>query len=180
MLTRLLALPLPARIGLAVLALVAALLVARLIFSRFVPPIHDISTDLEDPPVFVAVLPLRAKAPNAATHGGPRVAALQRRFYPDLVPLETTLLPATLHERALAGVIAAGWHLVASDPATGRIEATAQTRLFRFRDDIVIRIRPTPTGSRLDIRSVSRLGKSDLGTNARRVRAFLGAMGAGG
>jgi uncharacterized protein (DUF1499 family) len=69
-----------------------------------------------------------------------------------------------------------GWDVVAEAQADGRIEATDTTFWFGFKDDIVIRIRETATGSRLDIRSESRIGLSDIGVNARRVRAFLAAM----
>jgi uncharacterized protein (DUF1499 family) len=69
---------------------------------------------------------------------------------------------------------------VAADSAAGRIEATATTRWFGFKDDVVIRIEPDPAGSRVDMRSVSRVGESDVGTNARRIRAYLARLAAGG
>jgi uncharacterized protein (DUF1499 family) len=71
---------------------------------------------------------------------------------------------------------ALGWTVVASDPGRGRLEATATTFWFRFTDDIVIRVRPQDAGSRLDIRSKSRVGRGDLGANARRIRAFAGEL----
>lgn len=139
-----------------------------------VPPIHDISTDTQDPPSFVAVLPLRADAPNDATYGGPEVAAAQRKAYPDIAPLELAgASPGSAFTRALAAARRAGWAIVAADSAAGRIEATATTGWFGFKDDVVIRIRPSGTGSRLDVRSESRVGGSDVGTNARRIRAYL-------
>jgi uncharacterized protein (DUF1499 family) len=69
------------------------------------------------------------------------------------------------------------WEVVAADAAAGRIEATATTPWFGFRDDIVVRIVPADGGSRVDVRSVSRVGKGDLGVNARRIREFLGRLG---
>jgi uncharacterized protein (DUF1499 family) len=139
-----------------------------------VPPIHDISTDTGDPPLFVAVLPLRAGAPNAATYGGPAVAAAQKRAYPDIGPLELAeTTPGSAFSRALAAARHAGWAIVAADSAAGRIEATATTGWFGFKDDIVIRIRPDGSASRVDVRSVSRVGQSDVGTNARRIRGYL-------
>ena len=66
-----------------------------------------------------------------------------------------------------------GWEIVASDPKTLRIEATDTTLWFGFKDDVVVRLTPSPTGSRIDVRSVSRVGKSDVGTNARRIKAYL-------
>jgi uncharacterized protein (DUF1499 family) len=148
--------------------------------ARRVPPIHDISTDLEHPPEFVAVLPLRAGAPNPAAYGGAEVAAAQRAGYPDLHPVMVHLTPGAAFARALASAQAMGWTLVAADSGAGRIEATATTPWFGFKDDVVIRIRPDSTGSRVDVRSVSRVGQSDVGTNARRIRAYLSQFAASG
>jgi uncharacterized protein (DUF1499 family) len=69
---------------------------------------------------------------------------------------------------------------VAADSSAGRIEATATTPWFGFKDDVVIRVAPDPAGSRVDVRSVSRVGQSDVGTNARRIRAYLARLAAGG
>ena len=137
------------------------------------PPIHDITTDTNDPPQFVDILPLRAGARNSAVYGGSRVAALQQAAYPDIAPVDLMIEPAAAFAKALAIANAMGWALVATDSSSGRIEATATTRVFRFRDDVVIRIRPRDGGSRLDIRSVSRLGGRDLGKNASRIREFI-------
>lgn len=145
--------------------------------AKGVPPIHDITTDLEDPPSFVAVLPLRAKAPNPAVYGGPEVAAAQRRGYPDLHPVELAATPADALGRAVAAARQMGWEIVATDSAAGRIEATATTVWFGFKDDVVVRVRPAGNGSRIDVRSVSRVGGSDVGTNARRIRAYLAKLG---
>jgi uncharacterized protein (DUF1499 family) len=148
--------------------------------ARRVPPIHDISTDLEHPPEFVAILPLRAGAPNPATYGGSEVASAQRAGYPDLTSLMVHLAPGPAFARALAAARAMGWTLVATDSSAGRIEATATTPWFGFKDDVVIRVAPDPAGSRVDVRSVSRVGQSDVGTNARRIRAYLARLAAGG
>jgi uncharacterized protein (DUF1499 family) len=141
--------------------------------ARRVPPIHDITTDLDRPPKFVAVLPLRAGAPNPATYGGSEVADAQRRSYPDIKPLLLSVPVGSAYSRSLASARGMGWKLVASDSAAGRIEATATTPWFGFKDDVVIRVRPEGPGSRIDVRSVSRVGQSDLGTNAKRIRTFL-------
>jgi len=141
--------------------------------ARAVPPIHDISTDLDNPPDFVAVLPLRANAPNPSAYGGAEVAAAQRRGYPDIQPLLLAAPPPVAFARALDAAKGLGWALVAADSAGGRIEATATTTWFGFKDDIVVRVTPTTTGSRIDVRSLSRVGKSDVGTNAARIRAYL-------
>jgi uncharacterized protein (DUF1499 family) len=141
-----------------------------------VPPIHDISTDLVDPPAFVAVLPLRADAPNSAIHGGAELAAAQRRAYPDITPVMLADTAASAHGRALAAARRMKWEIVAADVHSGRIEATATTFWFGFKDDIVIRISSIGGASRIDVRSVSRVGKSDVGANAARIRAYLASL----
>lgn len=148
--------------------------------AQHVPPIHDITTDTQDPPVFVAVLPLRAGAANPATYGGDSVAALQRRGYPDIRPLDLDVAPPAAFSRALAVARQMGWQIVAADSTAERIEATATTRWFGFKDDVVVRIRPESSGSRIDVRSVSRVGKSDVGTNAARVREYLSRLRSAG
>lgn len=145
--------------------------------AREAPPIHDISTDLEDPPRFVAVLPLRSDAANPSEYGGAEVAAAQRRGYPDIRPLILAALPPVAFAQALDAAKRMGWTLVAADSASGRIEATATTAWFGFKDDVVIRVTPATAGSRIDVRSVSRVGKSDVGTNAARIRAYLAKLG---
>ncbi len=144
--------------------------------ARSVPPIHDITTDTDNPPRFVAVLPLRAGATNPPEYGGPEIAKLQHDAFPRIVPFESALAPDAAFARALAAARDAGWTIQAVVPAEGRIEATATTLLFGFKDDVVIRVTPTPRGSRVDVRSKSRIGRSDIGTNAKRIEAFLDAL----
>ena len=144
------------------------------------PPIHDITTDTQDPPEYVAVLPLRADAPNTTVYGGEDIAARQREAYPDVRPLMLSVPPPQAFERALAAVRDMGWELVAADEAAGRIEATDTTFWYGFKDDVVVRVRPADGGSRVDVRSVSRVGGGDAGTNAKRVRAYLDALMAPG
>lgn len=141
--------------------------------ARSVPAIHDISTNTVDPPQFVAVLPLRKDAPNSATYGGPAVAKQQHAAYPDIKPLHLDLLPAQAFQRALDTAKTMGWKIDAEVPAAGRIEATATTWWFGFKDDIVVRVRAEGSGSIIDVRSESRVGESDIGTNAARVRKYL-------
>ena len=141
--------------------------------ARSVPPIHDITTDPEDPPEFEAIVPLRADAPNPVAYGGPAVAAQQRDAYPDIAPADYPVAPQTAFEAALVAAGAMGWTMVATDEAAGRIEAIDRTFWFGFTDDVVIRVRPTDAGSRIDVRSTSRVGVGDFGTNAARVRAYL-------
>jgi uncharacterized protein (DUF1499 family) len=142
--------------------------------AKHVPMIHDITTDTENPPSFVDILPLRKDAPNPARYGGPEVAAKQRAAYPDIRPLAVAVSPSRAYETALDTAHRMKWQVVAAVPSEGRIEAVATTRWFGFKDDVVIRIAPaTGGGSIVDIRSVSRVGKSDIGTNAGRIRSFL-------
>ena len=169
----------PALLSLAALALLAAVAVVPVTHLRGagrVPPIHDITTDLEDPPRLVAVLPRRQGAPNPAEHAGPALAAQQRAGYPDLGPARFGAPPDRVFARAVEVARGLGWEIVAAVPAEGRLEATDRTRWFGFRDDVVVRVRPDGAGSRVDVRSVSRVGRSDLGTNARRIRAFGKAL----
>jgi uncharacterized protein (DUF1499 family) len=141
--------------------------------AREAPPIHDITTDPGDPPPFVEILPLRADARNPSNYGGEEVAAQQRAAYPTIQPVDTSLTPQQTFDLALATAKDQGWEIVASVPSDGRIEATDTTLWFGFKDDIVIRIRPGASGARLDIRSTSRIGRGDTGTNAARIKAFL-------
>ncbi len=145
--------------------------------ARALPPIHDISTDLQEPPEFVAILPLRADAPNPAAYGGAEVAQAQRAGYPDLGPKQLQATPGDAYVRALAAARAMGWEIVAADAASGRIEATDTTPWFGFKDDVVIRVAAEGAGSRIDVRSLSRVGGSDVGANAKRIRAYLRRLG---
>ncbi len=145
--------------------------------AKTVPFIHDISTDTMRPPEFVAVLPLRADAPNPATYGGPEVAAAQQSGYPDVRTQILDMGPADAFVRAEKIARDMGWEIVAAVPQAGRIEATDTTFWYGFKDDIVIRIEAVGAGSRVDIRSVSRVGKSDVGKNAARIRAFIKRIG---
>ena len=139
--------------------------------GQVLPRIHDVSTDTVNPPAFEAVLPLRRGARNPA-HYDPRTAAAQQAGYPDIAPVALGLPPARAMVLATQAAREMGWRIVADDPAALRIEATATTPLFGFQDDVVIRITPSASGSRVDIRSLSRVGGSDFGANAKRIRAF--------
>lgn len=142
-----------------------------------VPMIHDISTDTDTPPAFVAALPLRQGAANPPDYAGPEVAAQQKAAYPDLAPLALPLAPADAVARATEAARSLGWEVIASEPAAGRVEAVATTAWWGFKDDVVVRVADNGQGgSLIDVRSKSRVGKSDLGANAARIRAFLAKM----
>jgi uncharacterized protein (DUF1499 family) len=150
---------------------------AMLQSAKKAAPIHDISTDTVNPPRFVAILPLRAGAPNSVQYEGEAVAKQQRTVYPDIRPLDRNEQPDAAFQRALTAARELGWDVVAAVPGEGRIESTDTTIWFGFKDDIVVRVAPVAGGSRIDVRSVSRLGTSDLGKNAARVRAYLQRLG---
>ena len=155
--------------------------------ARSIPPIHDISTDIQDPPTFSpavvaaraaitggnAVVPLTTPGP-----GGRSVGEIGRTANPDLTTLSVAMAVPQATQAAATAARSLGWRDVVVDPATGRVEAVVESFWFGFRDDIVVRIRPgaTPTSSVIDVRSTSRVGMGDLGANAKRVRAFLAAM----
>jgi uncharacterized protein (DUF1499 family) len=140
------------------------------------PPIHDITTDSRDPPAFVALLAARKASPNGSEYGGPEIAAQQAKAYPNVRPMLLPLPPQDAFTRAADVARAMGWEIVSADAAKGRIEATATTLWFGFRDDIIVRIAPQGTASRIDVRSVSRVGTSDIGANARRIQEYLSKL----
>lgn len=144
-----------------------------------VPRIHDISTDTITPPLFTEIARLRAaaNAPNSLDYLE-TVAEQQREGYPDLGPLFLDQPADEAYDAALAAARDRGWEIVSADAATRQIEATDTTFWFGFKDDVVIRVREMPDGrSRVDVRSVSRVGRSDVGTNARRIREYLAVLG---
>jgi uncharacterized protein (DUF1499 family) len=144
--------------------------------ARSLPRIHDITTDTRSPPEFVAVAPLRIDAPNPIEYEGEEIARQQREAYPDIVPLETDIYPAIVFDHALATAQTLGWEIVAADADHGRIEATETTFWFGFKDDVVIRVQGSDGGSVVDVRSKSRVGLSDVGANAARIRRFMDAL----
>lgn len=137
------------------------------------PRIHDISTDLSNPPHFVAISSARGAG---VRYGGMDVATQQLKAYPDLKTVILSMPASEAYKRALLTARELKWKVVAERPAEGVIEATDTTRWFGFKDDIAIRIVPAGDRSLLDVRSVSRVGISDVGTNAKRIRAFLAKM----
>jgi uncharacterized protein (DUF1499 family) len=142
-----------------------------------VPRIHDITTDTANPPAYVAVVPLRQGAENSVDYSAD-VAPQQQKAYPDIVPAMLAVPPAEAFKRAERAARAMGWEIVAAAPEALRIEATDTTLLFGFKDDIVIRVTAAGSGSRVDMRSLSRVGKSDFGVNAKRIRKFMQQLAA--
>ncbi len=147
--------------------------------AQSVPPIHDITTDLVNPPDFVALIRLREDAPNPPEYAGEETAALQREAYPQI---ETLVLNEDLQQvmdRAVMIVVNRKWQLVAINRSEGRIEATEKLPWFGFSDDVVIRFTDDNGDTRVDMRSKSRIGRSDVGVNARRIERFLNDLDRG-
>jgi uncharacterized protein (DUF1499 family) len=142
---------------------------------RTAPPLQDVTTDLDNPPAFVAIVPVRADA-EVALERAPLLVTQQREGYPDLAPVTLSLPADRVFNRALDVVQRLGWETVGSDQAAGRIEATDTSAWFGFKDDVVVRVTPWGAGARVDVRSVSRLRRNDGGEGARRIREFLDAL----
>jgi uncharacterized protein (DUF1499 family) len=141
------------------------------------PTIADITTDPIDPPRFEAIVRLRTREANPVAYPGLYVAELQRAAYPDIEPLVLNVAPQVAYEAVMTVVTKRRWRVVdARAPQGGRreghVEAVARTPIMGFRDDVVIRVRGVGAGSRVDLRSASRYGRHDLGTNAARIRSL--------
>jgi uncharacterized protein (DUF1499 family) len=143
------------------------------------PAIYDVTTDPIDPPRFDAIARLRPRDANPITYAGLYAAELQHAAYSDIEPDLTESSPQQAYDAALKVITKRRWHIVdarppqPTTPREGRIEAIARTMILGFRDDVVVRVRPTPDGARIDVRSASRYGRHDLGDNAARVRALI-------
>ena len=143
--------------------------------GRSLPQIHNISTDVADPPAFNAVVALRGENSNPHEYPAEQLAAVQQSAYPNIGTLNINQAPQAVFAKAVKLVEQMGWELVAADATALIIEATETTTLWQFKDDVVIRIRADQqgSGSLIDMRSVSRIGRSDLGANAARIEAFM-------
>jgi hypothetical protein len=157
------------------------------------PAIYDITTDPIDPPQFDAIARLRPRDANPVTYAGLYTAELQHAAYSDIEPDDTTASPQEAYDAAMKVIAKRRWRVVDARPpqalplspravdahggqsssGDGIIEAVARTPILGFRDDVVVRIRATSDGARIDVRSASRYGRNDLGTNAARVRALI-------
>jgi len=156
------------------------------------PAIYDITTDPIDPPQFDAIARLRPRDANPVTYAGLYTAEQQHAAYSDIEPDDTTATPQDAFAAAMKVIAKRKWRVVDARPPQGPlprvidtrapqpsavrdgiIEAVARTPILGFRDDVVVRIRPTIDGVRIDVRSASRYGRHDLGTNAKRVRSLI-------
>jgi len=137
------------------------------------PAIHDVTTDVVSPPVFTRAVQIRDQSANSLVLNEQTLAA-QQAAYPDLKPTHSTLNFDQAFAHAMEVAEQLGWEITHSDPEAGTIEAVATTTIMAFKDDIVIRIQRSGSGTLIDLRSASRVGQSDLGANASRIRTFLG------
>jgi uncharacterized protein (DUF1499 family) len=140
------------------------------------PMINDITTDAIDPPRFDVLSRLRAR--GTAEYAGLYAADQQRRAYPEVEALSVNASPKDAYDTAMAAITRRKWRVVVDRPPLlprreGHIEAVARTPIMGFRDDISIRVRPEDEGARIDVRSASRYGYHDFGTNASRIKALL-------
>lgn len=163
--------------GCLVSALVLAFMGMQFRTATTLPQIHNITTNPEDPPQFDAVVALRGEQSNPLAYDAAELAPLQRAAYPTLQTLELDASPSEALSRSQAALESMGLEIVAVDPDQGLVEATETTFWFGFKDDVAVRVRPSASGSAVDVRSVSRVGRSDLGANAARIGKFLKAMG---
>ena len=141
------------------------------------PVIHNISTDTVEPPVFNKLVAIReAEGANPLAYDAEALAEQQQTAYPEVKTLVSSQPTNVLFNQAMVVLQDLGLEIVNEDTAAGMIEATATTFWFGFKDDVVVRIRSTANGSIVDVRSVSRVGRSDLGVNAKRIRAILNGI----
>jgi uncharacterized protein (DUF1499 family) len=149
---------------------------AQLNMAASVPEIHDITTDTLNPPMYDEIIALRKNAPNSLVYeyqgSARKLAALQIAAYPDLKPLTSALSVNLAIKRAVDILKNQGLDVINVNAVKGIIEATATSFWYGFKDDVVVRIQATEQGSKIDLRSVSRVGRSDVGVNAIRIRTF--------
>ena len=144
-----------------------------------VPAIHNISTDVVEPPAFNKIVAIReAEGANPLVYEAEVLAAPQKAAYPYVKPLVSGDSPTAMFTKAVTVIESMGMELVSADQSNGLLEATDTTFWFGFKDDVVIRIRPEGGGSVVDVRSISRVGQSDLGKNAERIGEILALLGA--
>mgnify|MGYP006158944041 CR=1 FL=1 len=163
-------------IHIVLVTLVPVLIAANtLIGSIEKPAIHDISTDIHNPPKFVLALKERGTESNSLQRDE-KVDQLQKQAYPLLSSINTALTPAQAFEKSLLIANDLGWNIYSENLEAGFIEAVDTTLIYGFKDDIVIRIQTGLGTTLVDLRSVSRVGVGDLGANAARIEAFIEAF----
>ncbi|MGH1370845.1 MAG: DUF1499 domain-containing protein [Cellvibrionaceae bacterium] len=140
------------------------------------PRIHDITTDIHNPPAFSVAQSLRKEGENSLEYAIETLPALQSSAYPDIKPLMVSQTAFESYEQAKATLDTLGWEVIREDIVNYELEAVEETRLLGFKDDVIVRVQAAEGGSRIDVRSVSRVGVSDLGANAKRIQRYLAAF----
>lgn len=164
-------------VGVVLSVVILGLMGSQFMTASSVPPIHNISTDTEQPPEFDKIVALReAEGANPLVYDAQALAQLQREAYPQVQPLISSVAATEILDRVVQVIEDMGMEIVDVDPAAGRVEATDTTFWFGFKDDVVVRVRAEGAGSVVDIRSVSRVGQSDLGKNAARISEILAGL----
>jgi uncharacterized protein (DUF1499 family) len=154
------------------LAILSPRIMALVIEPVKYPPIHDITTNTQSPPQFEFLTDSRIGARNSLVYGGEEIAAQQLQAFPNIQPIMSDLTVEAAYQKALTVAKIMGWTIVAQDPKALRFESTATTPFFNFADDVVILVSTLEQGSRIDLRSVSRIGIGDAGVNAKRIQEF--------
>ena len=164
-------------IALGLSVVVLGISVTQFMAASSVPPIHNISTDTESPPQFDKLIAVReAQGANPHEYDAATLADQQRSAYPQVQSLVSAVAQAEMIDRVATVLADMGMEVVDVNAGAGRVEATDTTFWFGFKDDVVVRVRPEGTGSVVDVRSVSRVGQSDLGKNAARILEILNAL----
>ena len=166
--------------SIAICALIIATMGLQFQKGASVPAIHNISTDVVDPPQFTeAIVALRGEGSNPLEYDADELALVQQGAYPEVKTLEVDSSTTETIRNVVAALESMGLDVVTVNEGLGVVEATDTTFWFGFKDDVVVRVREAESGSLVDVRSVSRVGLSDLGANAARIMALLDLLGAG-
>jgi len=164
-------------IGVVLSTVILAIMGSQFMAASSVPPIHNISTDSNSPPQFDKIVAIRdAENANPLMYDVESLAQTQREAYPQVQPLISNEAPADMLERAVQVMQGMGMDIIDVNAGAGRAEATDTTFWFGFKDDVVVRVRGEGSGSVVDVRSVSRVGQSDLGKNAARISEILSGL----
>lgn len=150
----------------------------QVLVASSVPAIHNVSTDTVNPPQFEAIVAIRAEGTNPLAYevANGNLGEIQQAAYPNIKTIITNDDMQQAFEKSIEVAMSLGWEIVNKDASKGIIEATQTTTLWQFKDDIVIRLTTdtqTPGTVNIDLRSVSRIGQSDFGVNAKRIQSFI-------
>ncbi|WP_372738313.1 DUF1499 domain-containing protein [Neptunomonas sp.] len=151
-------------------------LLMQAVKAKSLPFLHQVSTDTVNPPPFQAIVALRGEGSNTLEYASEMLAPLQQAAYPEVQPIISELNTEQAFTKAVEVAKGLGWEIVANSTEQGIIEAVDMTLLWAFKDDVAIRIQETDTGSKIDSRSISRIGGTDLGANADRIKNYISRL----